>query len=113
MTGIYPLFGVMIMNTAIRLVLLFCLLAGCARQPTVPSTASPPATRTAAQWEDEADRLTSAEDWPGLESLARDWTQAQPANASAWFTLGLALHRQKQYARAIEGTPLPTSCLLA
>ena len=41
-------------------------------------------------WLDVAEALDKAQDWPGLLAHCRRWTQAEPDDADAWYSLGVA-----------------------
>jgi len=53
-------------------------------------------------WLNESIALQESQDWPAMERHARRWTQAQPRNSAAWFSLGIANARVGQPAKAIE-----------
>jgi tetratricopeptide (TPR) repeat protein len=48
----------------------------------------------------EANRLTTATDWKGLETLATDWTRRAPEHADAWLVLGNAHEALKAFPEA-------------
>ena len=41
-------------------------------------------------------------DWQGLMALGKQWTKAEPKNATAWFVLGRGLAQLKLYPEAIS-----------
>jgi tetratricopeptide (TPR) repeat protein len=49
----------------------------------------------------QAITLERRNDWNGLLELGRQWTQAEPRNATAWFVLGRALGALNRYLEAI------------
>jgi Tfp pilus assembly protein PilF len=53
-------------------------------------------------WLNQTKVLENAKDWQGLLSWCRQWTQAQPGNASAWFYLGRVYEDLGRYGEAIE-----------
>ncbi len=63
-------------------------------------SALPAATRQT-DWLTRATYLERRQDWSGLLDWGRQWTQAESANASAWFVLGLAYGKLNRYAEAI------------
>lgn len=58
--------------------------------------------QTVTQWLNRAVELESRKDWPAAIEHCRRWTQAQPVNARAWYSLGVAYARAGQSANAIE-----------
>ena len=67
------------------------------KQPPLPPPSTPaPEPR----WLETIDQLWSKGDWQGVESHARQWTQAQPTSAFAHAALAAALTETKQYAEA-------------
>jgi len=55
-----------------------------------------------AEWLSKAVKLEIKKDWPGLLKYALRWTQAQPGDAFAWNSLGLAYKETGQTAKGIE-----------
>ena len=53
-------------------------------------------------WSDGAVALQKAQDWAGMLTHCRQWTQAEPDNNTAWFYLGLAYGRLGRHQEAIE-----------
>ena len=53
-------------------------------------------------WSDGAGALEKAQDWPGLLAHCRQWTQGEPDNVNAWYTLGLAYANLGRWGEAIE-----------
>jgi tetratricopeptide (TPR) repeat protein len=49
-----------------------------------------PDSKPKESWFDRAEALEKAQDWPGLLAWGRRWTQAEPGNDDAWFSLGFA-----------------------
>ena len=46
--------------------------------------------------------LEQKEDWPALVAYARTWSQAEPQNSDAWYTLGESLSGLAQFSQAID-----------
>jgi Flp pilus assembly protein TadD len=61
-----------------------------------------PGARPKEGWKDRAEALGKAQDWPGLLTLYRRWTQAEPGNYLAWSGLGFAYAMLDRYKEAIE-----------
>ena len=53
-------------------------------------------------WGNRADGLIRSQDWQGLMTHGRQWTQAEPANALAWFNFGLACQELGRRREAID-----------
>jgi tetratricopeptide (TPR) repeat protein len=53
-------------------------------------------------WANHAKVLEENQDWAGLVKHSLLWTKAQPNEASAWVTLGIAYMNSEQTAKAIE-----------
>ena len=73
-------------------------------EPIAPSTASEPAywERPAARQPAflKAELLQREQQWPALESLARDWLNADTSDPEGWYLLGVALDEQHRPAAA-------------
>jgi tetratricopeptide (TPR) repeat protein len=52
----------------------------------------------------QASELVDKEDWQGLQKLAEPWTVSEPGNSYAWFNLGYAYKKLKQYDRAVRAS---------
>ncbi|MGO8761842.1 MAG: trypsin-like peptidase domain-containing protein [Desulfobaccales bacterium] len=63
-----------------------------------------PGARPQAGWAKRADALVEAEDWQGLLAHCRRWTQAEPGDAEAWYSLGVAYWEISRYGDAIEAS---------
>ena len=61
-----------------------------------------PGAKPQAGWKDRAEALEKAQDWPGLLAHCRRWTQAEPGNDFAWFSLGVAYGKLGRHREAIE-----------
>jgi tetratricopeptide (TPR) repeat protein len=53
-------------------------------------------------WRNRAVAMLEAKDWKGLMAWCRRWTKAEPGNALAWTSLGLAYGRMGRYQEAIN-----------
>jgi Flp pilus assembly protein TadD len=53
-------------------------------------------------WGDRAVALEKARDFTGMLAHCRRWTQAEPNNEWAWFSLGVAYRNLERYREAIE-----------
>jgi len=60
-----------------------------------------PGARPHAGWDDRVVALEKAQDWQGMLALSRRWTQAEPRNDLAWFSLGLAYANLGRHQDAI------------
>jgi len=58
--------------------------------------------RGEAIWSDEAEALKKAQDSQGLVAHCRRWTQAEPGNDYAWFSLGFAYGNLGRHGEGIE-----------
>lgn len=58
--------------------------------------------RSLSDWAVKAMALETRKDWQGLLGWCRQWTRADPGNASAWYSLGVAHINLKHYTDAIE-----------
>jgi tetratricopeptide (TPR) repeat protein len=76
-------------------------LTGIAR--TAKSTSSP-APKMEENWLNRAVELEKAQDWPGLLTWCRRWTQGEPGNAFAWFYLGHAYQDLGRHGDAMEAS---------
>jgi cytochrome c-type biogenesis protein CcmH/NrfG len=65
--------------------------------PPVPIEPKAPA----ATWSDRAEALDKAQDWQGMMTWCRRWTQAEPGDSSAWFGLGFAYGKLGRHREAI------------
>ncbi|WP_161954048.1 tetratricopeptide repeat protein [Candidatus Methylomirabilis limnetica] len=65
-------------------------------------TAQTPAKDSTVGWLAKALALDSRKDWEGLRAHARQWVNAQPKNAVAWYTLGWAYGKLGQSAKAVD-----------
>jgi tetratricopeptide (TPR) repeat protein len=54
------------------------------------------------EWVNRAEALSNAHDLAGLLTHGHRWTQAEPGNALAWFSLGVAFIELTRYLEAIE-----------
>jgi cytochrome c-type biogenesis protein CcmH/NrfG len=52
-------------------------------------------------WPDRADALEKGKNWAGLLACCRQWTQAEPDNAYAWFSLAIAYGKLGRHREAI------------
>lgn len=64
--------------------------------------AQTPAEDSTVRWVAKALVLESRQDWEGLLAHARQWVNAQPKNANAWFNLGVVYERLGQWAKALD-----------
>ncbi|MDO9530925.1 MAG: tetratricopeptide repeat-containing serine protease family protein [Deltaproteobacteria bacterium] len=72
-------------------------------RPRVEAPAAPaPGAGPQAGWDDRAVALEKARDWPGLLAHSRRWTQAEPGDPSAWFSLGVVYGKLSRHREAIE-----------
>lgn len=58
--------------------------------------------RSLSDWAVKAIALETRKDWQGLLGWCRQWTRADPDNASAWYSLGVAHINLKRYTDSIE-----------
>jgi tetratricopeptide (TPR) repeat protein len=61
-----------------------------------------PGAKPQVDWLDRAKALEKAQDWHGMLAWCRRWTQAEPGNDSAWFSLGVVYGQLSRYREAIE-----------
>jgi S1-C subfamily serine protease len=66
--------------------------------PVVPA----PRARSAATWSDGAEALKKVQDWQGLLAHCLRWTQAEPSNDYAWFSLAFAYGNLGRHGEEIE-----------
>jgi hypothetical protein len=52
-------------------------------------------------WSDRADALEESKNWAGLLAWCRRWTQAEPDNEYAWFSLAIACGKLGRHREAI------------
>jgi tetratricopeptide (TPR) repeat protein len=65
----------------------------------VPNTIS---SRPYSDWFKKAGGLEDKKDWAGLLTHSLHWTEAQPQEDAAWFSLGIAYGESEQFIEAIE-----------
>jgi thioredoxin-like negative regulator of GroEL len=65
-------------------------------------TAAPQTGQSSLTWLNKAIELDKKKDWPALLRHTQAWTKAQPNDAIAWFSLGIAYGNSGQTAQAIE-----------
>jgi tetratricopeptide (TPR) repeat protein len=53
-------------------------------------------------WPYGADALEKEQDWPGLLTWCRRWTQAEPGDEAAWLVLGFAYGKLSRHQEEIE-----------
>ncbi|MBU4448420.1 MAG: tetratricopeptide repeat protein, partial [Proteobacteria bacterium] len=70
--------------------------------PPVPIEPKGPGARPQAAWLDRGKAFENARDWPGLLAHSRRWTQAEPGDPSAWFSLGVVYGKLSRHREAIE-----------
>jgi len=58
--------------------------------------------RSLTDWAARTMALEARRDWQGLLNWCRQWTRADPGNASAWYSLGVAHMNLKHYTDAVE-----------
>lgn len=66
------------------------------------SVAPVPGAKPQEVWGDRAVALEKARDLTGMLAHCRRWTQAEPNNEWAWFSLGVAYRNLERYREAIE-----------
>jgi hypothetical protein len=74
------------------------------RQPGEAPAGPEAGARPPAGWFDRAKALEKARDWLGVIAHCRQWTQAEPSNALAWTSLGVAYAKLDRYREAIEAS---------
>lgn len=71
----------------------------------LPADAYPPAPPaadvTSREWFERSDKLSREWDWPGLATVARQWSEAEPQRDEPWLFLGSAYARLGRNADAI------------
>ncbi|MBW2134095.1 MAG: tetratricopeptide repeat protein [Deltaproteobacteria bacterium] len=61
-----------------------------------------PMARLQENWENQVSTLTKAQHWQALLTCSRRWTQAEPGNELAWYSLGTAYGKLGRYREEIE-----------
>ncbi len=60
------------------------------------------AKKSGLDWLNRVVALEEKEDWRGMLKLSQQWIKSQPENAVAWYGMGIAHRKLKQYDRAIQ-----------
>ncbi|OGT60286.1 MAG: hypothetical protein A3E01_15755 [Gammaproteobacteria bacterium RIFCSPHIGHO2_12_FULL_63_22] len=69
--------------------------------PDAYAPAQPAGDATSREWFEKADKLSREWDWPGLATLAQQWSVAEPQRNEPWLFLGSANARLGKNAEAI------------